>query len=174
MGMSGNQGKSIDGVHLRVDSDRGPQNMRKRSQRWNLVILRIFRDMKASKFGWAPIGFVWRRTSKKFWGSKIENFLNFFLCFKMILKGFPNHLHPIFRRNSTGFTPFWSHFEALDRTNIIIGIRHLAQPNRAFPLYLLLYLLGWGGHRVDHGKSSQIDPGPIFLDSSLPWNRGGI
>ena len=33
MGMSGNRGKSIDEVHLRVDSDRGPQNMRKRSQR---------------------------------------------------------------------------------------------------------------------------------------------
>ena len=32
MGMSGKQGKSIDGVHLRVDSDRGPQNMRKMSQ----------------------------------------------------------------------------------------------------------------------------------------------
>ena len=29
MGMSGNRGKSIDEVHLSVDSDREPQSMRK-------------------------------------------------------------------------------------------------------------------------------------------------
>ena len=175
MGMSGKQGKSIDGVHLRVDSDRGPQNMRKRSQRWNLVILRIFRDMKAPKFGWAPCRICMAPDFDKILGVKNRKFFEFFLCFKMIPKGSEHHLHPLFRPNSTDFTPFWTHFEALDMTNIIIGIRHLAQPNRGPPLaYLLLYLLGWGGHRVDHGKSSQIDPGPIFLDSSLPWNRGGI
>ena len=134
MGMSGTQGKAIDGVHLKVDSDRGPQNMRKRSLRWNLVILRIFRDMEAPKFGWAPCRICMAPDLEKFWGSKIENFSNFFLCFKMIPKGIPNHLHPIFRLNSTCFTHFCSHLEVLDRTNIIIGIRHLAQPNRGPPL----------------------------------------
>ena len=134
MTTSGSPRKSIDGVHLRVDSDRGPQNMRKRSLRWNLVILRIFRDMEAPKFGWAPYRICMAPDFEKISGVKNRKFLEFFLCFKMIPKGFPNHLHPIFRLNSTGFTPFWFHFGALDRTNIIIGIRHLAQPNRGPPL----------------------------------------
>ena len=152
--MSGKQGKSIDGVHLRVDSDRGPQNMRKRSQRWNLVILRIFRDMEAQNLAGPPIWFVWRRTSKKNLGSKIENFSNFFLWFKMIPKGFPNHLHHIFRRNSTGFTPFWSHFEALDRTNIIIGIRHLAQPNLHGPLHIVIIVFWANYNKPPKGDTS--------------------
>ena len=68
MGMSGKQGKSVDGVHLRVESDRGHQNMRKRSQRQNLVILRIFRDMEAPKFGWAPCRICMAPDLEKFRG----------------------------------------------------------------------------------------------------------
>ena len=108
--------------------------MRKRSQRWNLVILRIFRDMKTPKFGSCPYRICMAPDFEKIFGVKNRKFLEFFLWFKVIPKGFPNHLHPILCLNSTGFTPYWSHFEALYRTNIIIGIRHLAQPNRCPPL----------------------------------------
>ena len=73
MGMSGKQGKSIDGVYLRVDSDRGPQNMRKRYQRRNLVILRIFRDMEAPNFGWAPYIICMAPDLEKFQGSGTKN-----------------------------------------------------------------------------------------------------
>ena len=113
MGMSGKQGKSIDGVYLRVDSDRGPQNMRKRSQRRNLVILRIFRDVEAPSFGWDPYKICMAPDLEKFLGVKNRKFFEIFFMLKNDPKRLPKSPTPHILPKIERFHPFLIPFRDL-------------------------------------------------------------